>query len=157
MQAAGATPDASMFLRTQGYFLSNFQELGVVDFGRGVSPWFNMGRPQQVLFLNGRPDVVEVTSTLLLHFERLRSGRPGAGISSYAEVMGKTPNQPPVAWPSRALLAGSELRNGSQVITLNVPLQSCGACEVLGYMPVEFVFSPTGILMESKMLPFRAP
>ena len=156
MQAAGATPDAIAFLQELGYFLSDFEELGAIDFGRGAAPWFNMGRLQQVLFLNGMPYAIEVTDTIRLHYERLRSPGMGSDKASYAEVMG-TSQFPPGVWSTRARLASSELRNGAQVITLDVPFYMCSACDLLGYMPVEFLFSLTGILLQSTLLPFKAP
>jgi hypothetical protein len=156
MQAAGADPEAIEFLQEYGYFLGSFEELGTVDFGRGQAPWFNMGRPEQVLLLNGVPASVELNDKLQLQYQQLRYGR-GQANASYASLMAEQPT-PPIAWADRSLLASSEPRNGGQSIVVNVVMQTCRACPIVGYMPVEFVVSPNGVIGQtSTLLPLRMP
>jgi hypothetical protein len=155
MWAAGAHPEAIAFLKEYGYFLGSFEELGTVDFGRGQAPWFNMGRPQHVLLLNGIPANVELNDTLRLQFETVRTGK-GQAASSYAGLLGQA--SPPIAWADRSFLASSEPRNGGQAITVYVAMQVGRANTPVGYMPVEFVISPSGVLGQaSTLLPLRAP
>jgi len=154
MKAAGAHPDAIAFLTEYGYFLGSFEELGTVDFGRGQAPWFNMGRWQQVLLLNGVPSNVDVTDKLRLQFETVRRGG-GQAVASYAGLMAEV--NPPIAWPDRTLLASSEPRNGGQAITVYVMMQAGRANPPVGYMPVEFVISASGALGDVTLLPLRMP
>jgi hypothetical protein len=156
MRAAGADPEAIEFLQEYGYFLGSFEELGTVDFGCGQAPWFNMGRPQQVLLLNGVPASVELNDRLQLQYEQVRHGS-GQANASYGSLMAQQPT-PPLAWADRSLLASSEPRNGGQAIVVNLVMQTCRACPIAGYMPVEFIVSPGGVVSQSStLLPLRMP
>jgi hypothetical protein len=152
MQAADAHPDAIAFLQEYGYFLSWFEELGKVDFGRGSAPWFDMGRPYYVLLLNGVPANVELNDKLQQEFAGTGQGPVAQTYSALLDQI-----QSPVPWVVHTLLASSEPRNGGQAITMYVPLKLGRPGPPLGYMPVEFVVSPSGILQKSALLPLKLP
>jgi hypothetical protein len=154
MQAAGAHAQAIAFLQEYGYFLASFEELGTVDFGRGYAPWFNMGRPDQVLLLNGIPSNVELNVWLQRHDDQMRSSTAPPA-ESYAALMNQVPQ--PFASVDRSRLAGAVAGNDGQVLTIEVALQTCRACEPVGYMPVEIVISRGGMMIDTRLLPFKAP
>ncbi len=127
MRADGASPQAIEFYELYGYLLRHFVELGQIDFGRSSSPWLNMGRPAQLYFLNGFPPVIDVNGSLYGQFQSLK--------------VGEFSSQP----------------DGGLSITIRVPLKAGRPASPSAYMPVLFVFTKDGALLDSRYLALQQP
>jgi hypothetical protein len=59
--------------------------------------------------------------------------------------------------PANQLILNNPAASGQQ-LTFDVPMQTCRACPIAGYMPVEFIVSPGGVVSQSStLLPLRMP
>lgn len=153
MAHTGASAQAVEFFQRNGYFLESFEELGLVDYGRGAAPWFNMGRPTQQLFLNaspdGSPDIVDAPLDALDGWQQ----EP-----SYTEVAASDPYLSP--WHEYGTLEVSTLDpqpGVTQLIEIAMPLQSCRACAPVGFATVRYLFDAQGQIVEQALLPFTPP
>jgi hypothetical protein len=155
MKAAGAGPEAVAFFREYGVFLVSFQELGSVDHGMGAAPWYSMGLPSDQLLLNGIPVAYRVNDDMLDAFNSLRLARTTSSApgDTYTDVLAKNV----IASPDRAKLSPPVPVQGGLAYTFDVPLQTCRACPMEGYMPVQFLVANDGTVLGNTLQPFKGP
>jgi hypothetical protein len=150
MKLANASQGAVAFYQKQTYFLASFRETGRVDYGQGGAPWFNMGRPTPIVFLNGSPDIIEASVPQDYKTNPL-----------YAKVLTPVTRFEGVNFPPTPWLEYGELKSvtsepgGGQRFVIEFPLRDCRACADVGYLPIAYNFDTQGRLIKSETLALK--
>ena len=139
IEARGANPEVRAFLIANEAFLTQFDEYGVVDFGRISAPWINMARGEPV-FLNG--DFGLLHPHMLLPDDWAQ--RP-----SYTNVASGA-----FAFFEYAMLKSADTSGDGQTFILAIPIKKGRAGPPLGYLNVEYRFDSSGRLSGVTVLPY---
>ena len=147
-----ARSEAIEFFQATGLFLRDFEELGLVDYGRASAPWSNQNRGEDFL-LNGSPDTLPLWS--LVPPDSIWQYEP-----SYSEMLERYGYGPgrPYPWKEYGSLVESvQADGGGQRLLFDYPIKECRVCETVGFLRVAFVFDARGQFIDTQILPLVPP
>lgn len=142
MQQHGAPQEAIAFSEELAEFgaidtyMYGFREYGMIDVAYLVSP-LAMSEGGQVAFVNGRPEIMLATN--LIGYQTLRQDKP-------QYLKDKFPgSRDPTIWSFVDVIKSHSGDGGSQIITTRWDVRDgCRACDVLGYIEIDYIFAATG-------------
>ena len=144
MRSAGATSEAIDFFLWTGWFLTGFEEKGVVDLGTASNPWRANDNNQAVL-LNGWPRVLFVESAMP------QGERDEA---TYAFIWQALPNAFP--WPGDSQFAEMTLgENGPTYVFRFRVVDGAHAATTDYQLPAAFDFASDGRYLGARWLPYQ--
>ena len=134
------------FIEANQAALVSFEELGPVDYGEVSWPAFNMGREEPVL-LNGDFGLVYYG---MLVPEDWRTAHP-----SYEFIEVDASGLGPYPWAEYSGLAESSSGPEGQRLVFETVIQTCRACQPVGFLALELNYTPEGEQESIEVLPLR--
>ncbi|HXF36497.1 MAG TPA: hypothetical protein VNO17_04870 [Actinomycetota bacterium] len=153
----GESARAIAYLRaTDGFILIDFRELGRIDYGvQYLAPGANWAG---FVLLNGDPSVIDGCA-IAPEFDTLRRTDPRYR-RLYGDLRERYEQVIPICdvGPGAGLEHSEPLADGGQRLVLRIPIMTCHACEVVGYLRWAVTFDTQGRLARTEVLePGRGP